>query len=351
MKIAYSEYTDVGGRKNNEDSLTVAVGEQGYLFVVADGLGGHDNGEEASAIAAESIKYSFEREGAAFDPERAIVRANELILKKQAEEKSSMKTTVTLAWVGEHRTYLAHVGDSRIYAFDGERIVYQSLDHSVSQMAVTAGEIRPTELRSHSDRNKLTRALGVSEDVRPYVYMLDNSEYTGLLLCSDGFWEYVYEEEMLASVKSSEEPRKWIDELRKLHDGRARGGHDNNTAIAVSKPWDESSVAAPSAKPLAYASADTQRFDRVPFEHAVPKGRGRKKTAIILTAVAAALLLVVFGLLWYMFFGNGGKKDGENKGTFLTESEESFETVNESEVSEAREAFFSAEEYFSQGSN
>lgn len=342
MKLLYSQYTDVGGRGNNEDALAVAVAEHGHLFLVADGLGGHDNGEEASNIAVEEIKRRFLTEGTRFDPERAIRAANELILKKQQEEGSSMKTTVTLAWVGDAITRFAHVGDSRIYAFNQRGIVYQSPDHSVSQLAVATGEISAAQIRSHRDRNKLTRALGVSEDVKAHLYTVDNSDYSGILMCSDGLWEYVYEDEMCASFSNAKTPKEWIDKMRVLHARRVDGSHDNNTAIAVIKAAEPmASMPAPSFRPPVYASAP--RGTMSPKIEKKPKGN---KTIVVLSVVAVLLLLVIIGLIIGLILagdGKGKKADDSSVGAFdglsMEVSEENKDAVNESDF--ADESFVS----------
>lgn len=314
MKLTYADYSDVGGRKNNEDSYAVAFAEHGYLFLVADGLGGHDNGEEASQIAVDEIKSRFLAEGEGFNPEAAIYSANLKILQKQAEEGSKMKTTITLAWVGKGVTRFAHVGDSRIYAFNKEGIVYQSPDHSVSQMAVAVGEITAAEIRHHVDRNKLTRALGVDADIKSHSYQLPNSDYEGLLLCSDGFWEYVLEDEMCALFGSSSSPAQWLEAMRGLVSARVPANNDNNTAVVAFKEA-EPVVACHCAAPAQGVMASDKKK--------------QKKTLVILSIITAVLLVVVISFACILIFGG---KDDEDKDVGGTSSEES---VEESSVEEA----------------
>jgi len=333
LKILYADYTDVGGRGNNEDAFAVAVADHGHLFLVADGLGGHDKGEEASELAVKEIKRIFLESGHSFDPEKAILSANELILKKQKEEGSSMKTTVTLAWVREKMTVFAHVGDSRIYAFDKNGIVYQSPDHSVSYLAFKMGEISLGEIRGHRDRNKLTRALGVSEDVSVHTSTLNNSDYMGMLLCSDGLWEYVYEDEMISLLQGASSPKEWIEKMRKLHAERVDGKHDNNTAVAVITDGYN-----PELKEL----GNTRGFVPVMGTQlarggAVPPKRGKGgKAATALIVLFAVLLLAALGFFAGKYIlGDKQKEHKYNTSAAVSaESIESGESYDGSESSE-----------------
>lgn len=235
MAYLHDAYTDVGGRSNNEDAFFVGQSANGSLFAVADGLGGVGYGEVASAIAVEMLKRRFEDEATPFDLEEAFKAANEAILEKQCATGHNMKTTLCAAWVNRDRTVFAHVGDSRIYAFDEEAIVYQSVDHSAAQMAVMLGEAETSDLRSHPDRNLLTRALGASDTLKVEVRTVESARYHALLLCSDGFWEYVCEQEMLTGMRKSAKPNAWLRRMRKLLKKRIPRNHDNNTAVAVMK--------------------------------------------------------------------------------------------------------------------
>ncbi len=236
MKYLCESYTHVGGRENNEDSFLVFGSRNGILLAVADGLGGHDCGEVASGIATQTLKEEFEKED--FDPVSAIRLANCRIMRKQTESGLAMKTTVCVAWIKDGSAQLCHVGDSRIYAFFKGGIAYQSIDHSASQMAVSVGEITPAEIRNHPDRNKLIRALGVDDEVRVDSITLEGECFDSLLLCSDGFWEFVLEDEMLATRTATADPAVWLSEMRGIMTPRLPEGTDNNTAIVLIKDGD-----------------------------------------------------------------------------------------------------------------
>ena len=231
--MKYSAYTNVGGRNNNEDYFEAVRANGCCLFVLCDGLGGLDAGEVASETAAAEIKDQFLFDPKGFELKQAVLAANERILMKQKESGKNMKTTVTAVYIADGEIYCSHVGDSRIYMFDEGGICYQSVDHSASQMAVFSGEITPDGIRTHPDRNILTNALGAYNKLNAEVKSFSADKIKAVLMCSDGFWEYVYEDEMVKLLNESQEPSEWIVSMRALLGQRIGKKNDNNTAVAV----------------------------------------------------------------------------------------------------------------------
>ena len=233
MRYVYQGYSDKGGRTDNEDTCTWGKSAHGFLFLLADGLGGCGKGEIASSLVCEEILRQFNKE-TEFDLKQAIIDANSLLLEKQKELGIKMKTTLVATWIRKDTTLFAHVGDSRIYAFDRNGIVFQTEDHSAAQLSQSMRE-KKNDVRSMEDRNVLTRALGMSDEVQLEQKVLDNSQYERLLLCSDGFWEFVLEREMIESRKRWQSPSNWLNEMRLVLQSRTSGDNDNNTAIVVMK--------------------------------------------------------------------------------------------------------------------
>ena len=233
MKYIFEHYSDVGGRENNEDSLCVKKKGSAYLFAVADGLGGHDCGEVASGIVADELVRQFVKDPEAFSPARALADANDLIMQRQQETSLKMKTTAVAVYICGGRAVAANIGDSRAYFFSNGELKFQTMDHSASQMAVRVGEITPDQIRTHEDRNILTRALGANSEPRIDVTELDEGSFDAALLCSDGFWEYVLEDEMCSTLSQSKNPSLWLKAMRAIHSGRIPRNNDNNTAIAI----------------------------------------------------------------------------------------------------------------------
>ena len=146
-----------------------------------------------------------------------------------------MKTTMVCLLIKGKCAMWAHVGDSRLYHFENDRLEFQTFDHSVSQMAVLRGEISGDEIRGHADRNKLLKALGreetISIDVSKKVDI--SSGEHAFLLCSDGFWEYVTEADMIKTLKASGTAEEWISKMVGILKKNAKLGNDNNSAAAV----------------------------------------------------------------------------------------------------------------------
>ena len=145
-----------------------------------------------------------------------------------------MMSTIALLAVEGRLARWAHVGDTRLYRFlDGE-LVFQSRDHSASQAAVLLGEITPEQIRFHPSRSRVLRALGQEGELRVEQGSARlEAGQNAFLLCTDGFWEYVYENEMAETLRCSSSPREWLERMRRYIAGRAPRDNDNNTAAAV----------------------------------------------------------------------------------------------------------------------
>lgn len=233
MRYVYQGYSNAGGRASNEDSYAWGKSSHGLLFLVADGLGGCGKGEIASSLVCEEILSQFNME-AEFELSRAILDANLLLLEKQKELGIKMKTTLAAVWIGKKTTQFVHVGDSRIYAFDKSGICFQTEDHSVAQLSLR-GKENKADVRGAEDRNVLTRALGMNDEVQLEQQLVKNSSYNSLLLCSDGFWEYVLENEMIESRKGCKDPKLWLEKMKLILQSRISTDNDNNTAVVVMK--------------------------------------------------------------------------------------------------------------------
>lgn len=231
MIIEYASYTDTGSRSNNEDCLHVSQKSDSLLALVSDGLGGHKNGEIASAIAVNSI--ATELHDSSVDEDRlayAIRHASAAIV----QANISGHATIAALWLKGSYAVAAHVGDTRVYQFRNNRIVYQSEDHSLVQMAVLVGKLKPDAMRHHMDRNKLFRVLGDRED-NPVADSSELSVQPGdrFLICSDGFWEPVTEAEMIQYAAESANCASWLNAMRTHITSAADPRQDNHTAICI----------------------------------------------------------------------------------------------------------------------
>ena len=233
--VQYDMYSDIGGRTENEDSLQVLKkGLPGkYLFAVADGLGGHGGGKAASGAAADVLKEQWKGTVSPDEWNKLIQSAN-LRVQELQTENCKMKTTLAGMMIDNDHYVCAHVGDSRIYHFCNGELVFQSRDHSASQLAVMMGEIEPEEIRFHEARSQILKAIGQAGSLKPEIReeKLCRGNHA-FLLCTDGFWEYVTEPEMVQALSDAQSPEHWLETMRKTAEGRMEPGNDNNTAIVI----------------------------------------------------------------------------------------------------------------------
>lgn len=232
MTMDVSFYTSKGGRKNNEDFVSVEKKKGTLIAIVADGLGGHDSGEIASKLAVKTVISELKNKTlSAEELEKAIVEANTAVINK--DKNNDMKTTLAVLWTKNDEALFANVGDTRIYLFRDNKIIFQSIDHSVSQMSVMAGEITAEQIRGHKDRNKLVRVLGYKDSVKPYIKSVKLMPRDGILICSDGFWENIIEDEMCRLYSASKNSKAWLSGMKASAEAFMRNDNDNNSAVAI----------------------------------------------------------------------------------------------------------------------
>lgn len=231
--VAY--ITNKGGKEVNEDSVFVKRYPNGIVACVADGLGSHRGGDKASKAVVCTLEKGFPEVGYSDD---AIIKkcfndANDAVISMQTPQ-TPMKSTAVSLIIENDVVKFAHIGDSRGYMFSGGKVVVQTLDHSVAQMAVFRGDITPAEIRFHPTRNQVMQALGVSGNVEiTNLKSPDCESKDAFLLCSDGFWEYVTEEEMEIDLLKSENAEQWISYMFSRLGERVPSDHDNVSVIAV----------------------------------------------------------------------------------------------------------------------
>ena len=233
--LTFHAVTDVGrGREQNEDSCGEVATAGGELLVVCDGMGGHENGEVASRIAVDAILQIFQNSPSSDPAERlknGFLVANQRIL-AHAEKAGldGMGTTAVAAFVKDGEAWIAHVGDSRCYHLRGESVLWRTLDHTRVQKMIDRGILTPEQAKTHEDANVVTRALGFArgeEQPEPDIAAArELREGDLLLLCSDGLFDLVKDEE-IAELGSEDEPAEAAQRLVDL--ANRRGGHDNIT--------------------------------------------------------------------------------------------------------------------------
>lgn len=233
-------FSKIGGREEQQDYCDFLIVDklQCGCWVVADGLGGHTGGTVASRLAVCSILDSFaKRPEVSGEALRSYIEsAHKAILAQQECDRrlSSMQTTVVTLLLSPTMAIWGYVGDSRLYHFRKDRIIYVSKDHSVTQALVDAGKIHNRDIRFNVNRNRLLRSLGTREELQPEIAEIRRHEPEDcFLLCTDGFWEHVWEEEMEADLQKANGPNQWLESLEGRLLRRVTGEFDNYSALAV----------------------------------------------------------------------------------------------------------------------
>ena len=231
--------TDIGMvREVNEDSVFASnepIGKLPNLFIVADGMGGHNAGDYASQMSVEMVKQALEKT-VETEPEamirEAILIANKALLEKAQQDTklSGMGTTLVVATVIDKTLYFANVGDSRLYMLN-KGIKQLSKDHSLVQEMVRLGGINREEAKHHPDKNIITRAVGAKEklEIDFFEYRLKKKDL--ILMCTDGLSNMVEDDEIFRIVKSARDVVEATENL--IEKAKDNGGNDNIGIVMV----------------------------------------------------------------------------------------------------------------------
>lgn len=236
MQIQITGYSHIGNRSENEDSYAFGQAAPYQMYaVLCDGLGGHGGGSTASKLAATALEM-LGRSPAL--PTESQIRmqmelANQQILEKR-QNSSHMKTTAVALYIEHNKAIWVHIGDSRLYHFHNGKLVDFTKDHSVCQIAVAMEEITRREIPNHPDRSKLLKVIGdnaITPEFHSVVTLAPGNH--AFLLCSDGLWERLQEDEILLELYHSSTPEEWLYNLRCHAVARKHEDVDNNTAVAA----------------------------------------------------------------------------------------------------------------------
>lgn len=243
--VELASMSDIGcQRENNEDQYAYwepaddeEFARKGRLAIVADGMGGHEGGQEASRIAVEAIQEVF-AETAGADPQSLLLTgfqtAHQRILQYADghPELYGMGTTATAIALVDNQLFYVHVGDSRLYLVRGADISRVTHDHSYVGRLVENGVISSAEAETHPQRHILTAALGAGGEVLPETPLQPIALQKGdvLVLCTDGLWGLLSENE-IQNVVAGSEPLEACEALIKMT--KDRGGPDNITVQVI----------------------------------------------------------------------------------------------------------------------
>ena len=244
--MEYSYITDPGKvRDNNEDSVIIVENkQQEYLLIVADGMGGHRNGEVASSIAVKHVSEQFMKTDTIGSKEEAIAflknavsEANTLIYEYTTlnPESVGMGTTIVLSIMTKDYLLFGNIGDSSGYVFKNKKLHKITSDHTLVNLLVRSGELTEEEAKDHPRKNVLMRALGATTSVEMDVFDVER-DVEGIFLCSDGLTNLL-ENEQIDKVLNDSNP---LDaKLEKLVNKCNNRGGTDNISIAFLRRRDE----------------------------------------------------------------------------------------------------------------
>lgn len=237
MKFCFTGLTDPGlVRTVNQDYYYTSA--NGRFFIVADGMGGHAGGQEASQLATEAIKTHLQENwesNTASDElmEQAFEQANEAILLDQQKhpERADMGTTTVAIMFRHNRLWFAHVGDSRIYRLRGSKLEQITDDHTWVARAMKAGDLTPEQARSHPWRHVLSQCLGRKDLQKVEIEATDVQSGDCFLLCTDGLTEEVPDATIASYLQSGLAYEEVAQKL--IESAKDNGGRDNITVVIV----------------------------------------------------------------------------------------------------------------------
>lgn len=231
-----SVLTDKGNRRNlNEDNFSYLEEENYSVYVVADGMGGHNAGEVASKMAAEGIVKYIKENVNDFDIKSILSKSIEKVnndiyeYSLQDHKYSGMGTTITAALVTKEEIIIANVGDSSSFGVKGDKLIKITKDHSLVQELVDLGTITEEQAAKHPKKNIITRAVGINSKVNVDIFYIEKSEYDIFLLCSDGLTNEVPKEDIIKILSLDCNLDKKCEQLVEL--AKKNGGRDNITVL------------------------------------------------------------------------------------------------------------------------
>lgn len=235
--------TDIGKRRKlNQDYVYTSempVGKLANLFLVADGMGGHNAGDYASRYTIETIVDEISKsddESPVFVLEKAIKRANTLIRQKSEEvpELYGMGTTVVAATIDKDKLCVANVGDSRLYIINNREIKQITRDHSLVEEMVRMGGLKREMARNHPDKNIITRAIGALDDVDVDFFEVRLNKGDTILMCSDGLSNMIEDEEIRMIMQGQ---RDIVEKAESLVKAANNNGGKDNIAVVLVEPF------------------------------------------------------------------------------------------------------------------
>ena len=326
LKFTTGSITDRGlnpRRTANEDRLLI-LPESG-LFLVADGVGGHRGGQVASQTAVDVFAEVFAQRPAAdliSVVRQTIAQANGKIHQASHEvtDLEGMASTLTVVAIEGMRAIIAHVGDSRVYRFDGRKLHCETEDHSEVNDAVRAGTMTVAQAAHHPHRNIINRALGADAEVEADLKVVTLNARTSFLLCSDGITRHIPNDELERLMNSGQHPKNICEQMKDIC--YARGAEDNLTAVIVdcgerayveeaTRPTVPRSAVAPAFAAAPATSRISVDFNELTPDTKMPTKPASPSSAANRSSLVSGLVQLVFllvALALAFFAGRNGER-------------------------------------------
>lgn len=248
MRFSVYQESHIGGRKNNQDRMGYSFTRDALLLLLADGMGGHIQGEMAATIALQTIGSLFQQNANPYvkKPEKfledSFFAAHREIHRYRAINNlpETPRTTIVACLIQHNSAYWAHCGDSRLYWMRNGQILARTRDHSRIETLIAQGKVDPSERDTHPERNKLFNCLGAPN--MPIVELSRRASLQAgdvLLLCSDGLWSVLPDHVLAQSLHNNTVVRA-VPDLLATATGIAGKTSDNVTALALM--WEGTSV-------------------------------------------------------------------------------------------------------------
>lgn len=244
VKLKVVGQTHVGKvRQNNEDVWAQLPDER--LYILADGMGGHQAGEIAAREAANYVCRQFRKEllqnPSLTDSPKCIAEFLRQAIKvtnmrvyqmgREADGLRGMGTTLCCLWIGADQAVIAHVGDSRIYRLKAKQLTQLTKDHSLLRELLDMGQLNEQQAHEFAYKNIITKAIGTESSIDPTVEVLPIAAGDLFLLCSDGLTDHVEAEEIEKILTRNRSIQQAANELIAI--ANTKGGHDNTTVVIV----------------------------------------------------------------------------------------------------------------------
>jgi Serine/threonine protein phosphatase len=235
MDLDYDFYTHTGGKSENQDCILVEETKDSFYAVLCDGLGGMMHGAEASAFCAqqllEHLKQAKNIDKKAMNAAFSSVQENFTAFQNKNNQYKNARSTACALVIKNDTAVWGNIGDTRIYHFSDGSMQNVSPDDSTGYAAFLRGEISHEEIREYDGRSTLTACLGDFRHIDPHIGSVQLGDTDMFLLCSDGFWQFVFSVEMLTDLCKSKSAKQWLNYMLLRLIQRSHLEDDNLTAL------------------------------------------------------------------------------------------------------------------------